>query len=464
MKDLSIPFAVAADKDEQFLSQLLSYSHVAYHAKSELIHDSKELCHAPYEPLITNARPVAELMNEHMTKILRDEEPDDAFYVADVGEVIRQHDRWKTNLPNVEPFYAIKCNPDPIIIRTLARLGAGFDCASKAEIDAVLAQGVSPARIIYANPCKAVSHIKHAYSKGVNVMTFDNADELYKIKKHHPAAKMVLRILTDDSKSLCKFGVKFGAHPHVTGQLLQVAKDIGLDVVGVSFHVGSGCMDATSFADAIAAARRVFDEAHCLGFKLTLLDIGGGFPGADAGMGITFSEIVSELAPAIAHHFGEFSNLRIIAEPGRYFVNSAYTLAVNVHARRVVDGKKSTQHQEDEEEAQYMYYINEGLYSSLNCIYFDHKEIQPRVLMKAGAWMHGQDTSQLPVYSCSIWGPTCDSMDVITRSSRLPVLEIGDWLYFDAMGAYTVAAASTFNGFRCCTVIWTNSEAHNFII
>lgn len=128
---------------------------------------------------------------------------------------------------------AVKCNDCPIILELLAALGAGFDCASKGEIEAVLSLGVEPARIIYANPCKTRSFIKHASSVGVNMMTFDNEAELHKVKALHPNAKMVIRIRADDSSAQCALGIKFGCRPQDAPMLLDAAKALGIDVVGV---------------------------------------------------------------------------------------------------------------------------------------------------------------------------------------------------------------------------------------
>ncbi|KAL7752452.1 Ornithine decarboxylase [Sorochytrium milnesiophthora] len=458
MKDHLLAVSAVQDhQDELFLatqvvpSQSLRKSHVSS---------------ATAKQVIKHQESVATLMKQQMTRVLSDEVSDDAFYVADVGEVIRQHVQWTQSLPRVEPFYAVKCNPDPIVLQTMVRLGTGFDCASKAEIDAVLALGVDPNRIIYANPCKAASHIRHAAAVGVRMMTFDNADELHKIKKHHPNPLMVLRVLTDDSRSVCKFGVKFGAPPATTRMLLETAKALAIEVIGVSFHVGSGCFDAGAFHDAIVTARRVFDQGEELGFKFSMLDVGGGFPGSDCSHGISFRQIVDVLRPALDEHFPD---THIIAEPGRYFVSAAYTLAVNVHARRVVAAAPpTTDNTKQQQQQSYMYYINEGLYSSFNCIYFDHAAVAPRVLVKDGVYHFGQDAldamSREEHFACSIWGPTCDSMDMITRDGSLPALDVGDWLYFDHMGAYTVAAASTFNGFKRCNVIWTNTEAQRCLV
>lgn len=223
----------------------------------------------------------------------------------------------------------MKCNPDPYVLRLLAALGTGFDCASNGEIAQALdSTGISPDKIIFANPCKANSFIRSAAKAGVDMMTFDNADELYKIARAHANAKLVVRILTDDSKSLCRLGLKFGAPLVTVPGLLSKAKELGLNVIGVSFHVGSGSYDADAFADAIARARAVFDMGREAGFEFSLLDVGGGFEDA------TFEKNASVLADAIVRHFPVRDSIRIIAEPGRFYVSRAFRLAAHVIARR----------------------------------------------------------------------------------------------------------------------------------
>ena len=259
----------------------------------------------------------------------------DAFFVADLGEISRQHYRFKSLLPRVEPFYAVKCNPDRKVIERLASLGANFDCASQAEIQMVLDVGVDPSRIIYANPCKQASHLKYAYTHGIRMMTFDNVDELHKIKQYAPSAQLITRILTDDSKSLCKLGAKFGASSQAIPILFETAHELGMNIIGVSFHVGSGCFDAQAFGDAVAVANQVFDLGEKYGFNFTLLDLGGGFPGHNA-PGIQFTEISSILRTSLGKYFPISREIRIIAEPGRYYASSAFTLVTNITARRTL--------------------------------------------------------------------------------------------------------------------------------
>lgn len=370
-----------------------------------------------------------------------------AFFVADLGQVALQHDRWTAALPEIHPFYAVKCNPDPYVIRLLAALGTGFDCASNNEISQVLRiGGIDPSRIIFANPCKAASFVRAAGRAGVHTMTFDNADELHKIARTHPAARLVLRILTDDSKALCRLGLKFGAPLVSAPGLLATARSLGLNVVGVSFHVGSGCYDPDVYADAIARAAATFAMGREAGYDFTLLDIGGGFEDA------TFEAAARVLREAINVHFPDRRErgIRIIAEPGRFFVSTAFSIATNIIARRATDDEAAG---ESEDEVKAMYYINDGVYGAFNCIMFDHQVVQPYVLSMGGSF-HVPAGAQ--TQACSVWGPTCDSIDLVSKRAILPrALQVGDWLGFDNMGAYTVCAASQFNGFDVSRVIYT---------
>ncbi|EHK96880.1 PLP-binding barrel [Glarea lozoyensis ATCC 20868] len=360
---------------------------------------------------------------------------EDTFFVADLGEVYRQHMRWKTNLPRVKPFYAVKCNPDPQVIRLLAKLGTGFDCASKAEIEQVLKAGVEPHRIIYAQPCKTNSYVRYAASQGVKQMTFDNTDELYKIKKLFPGAELFLRISTDDSSSLCRLSLKFGAAMDTTTDLLALAKELDLNVVGVSFHVGSGASDPLAFMNAVQDARTVFDQAETFGFNFHTLDVGGGFSSD------TFDAMAAVLSSALDEYFP--SNINVIGEPGRYYVACAFTLACHVIARRTIADEQSGAHS-------YMLYMNDGLYGNFSSIMFDHQNPVAQVL-KTGERFYYDTMASQPTcdgIEYSIWGPTCDGIDRIAESIRFSHdLDVGDWLYFEEMGAYTKCSATRFNGF-----------------
>ncbi|WFD29948.1 ornithine decarboxylase [Malassezia sp. CBS 17886] len=409
---------------------------------------------------------------------------ENAFFVADLAQVFRQYARWHRELPRIVPFYAVKCNPEPMILRLLAAIGTGFDCASNGEIQKVLDMGVSPARIIYANPCKASSFVRRAATQGVSLATFDNPDELHKMKRFHPSCKLVVRILTDDSKSVCQLGIKFGAALQDVPHLLAEARALGLDVVGVSFHVGSGCYDPEAYHDAIARARQAFDMGTEHGYTFDMLDIGGGFEHDNFG---SIASVIrsslddyfpdNQFAPGGSRVRGTPNGLRIIAEPGRYFVQRAFALATNVIARRMGQGDRgdapAADTRRDDSAAvenstpaeiptpapAAMYYQNDGTYGAFNCLMFDHQHVDPKVLSlrrefvynatlaPPGIPLDALEARDDALHPCSVWGPTCDSIDCILRLTYLPrSLNVGDWLVYENMGAYTLCAASQFNG------------------
>ncbi|KAJ3499958.1 hypothetical protein NMY22_g19428 [Coprinellus aureogranulatus] len=240
---------------------------------------------------------------------------------------------------------------------------------------------------------------------------------------------------------------------NVVPSLLAKAKELELDVIGVSFHVGSGCYDPSVYTDAILRSRKVFDMAKEAGYDFTLLDVGGGF---EDGL---FEQAAMYLKEAINSYFPNRQHIKIIAEPGRFYVSKAFKLAAHIIARRapLPDPSKPAEEvkaEEDADQPKVMYYINDGVYGAFNCILFDHQVIHPYVLSMNGSF---HVSASEPKGVASVWGPTCDSIDCVSPKTVLPErLQVGDWLGFDNMGAYTVCAASQFNGFEVSNVIYTS--------
>lgn len=351
------------------------------------------------------------------------------FFHMSVDEMLERVDMWRELLPRVTPHYAVKCNNGPSVLQTLDILGVNFDCASRGEINQVLKMGVDPSRIIFAHPCKVVGDIKYAKSRNVSRMTFDCPAELHKTARLYPGASLLLRLRCDAAAAQCMLGIKFGALPQETRQLLALAAQLGLRVVGVAFHVGSGCAEPKVFLRAIAAAKQVFEEAVEEGHNPTVLDIGGGF------VATNFEETAGYINEALDTHFPEGCGVEVIAEPGRYMVSTALTLATPVINRRDLgEGNEA------------MVFIDDGLYGSFNCILYENKLVDPVVIDER---LQEEETLKM-----SVWGPTCDSMDQVLESVALPrSLKGGDWLVWPDMGAYTVSAACNFNGFEPAPVV-----------
>jgi len=321
-----------------------------------------------------------------------------------------------------------------VLLEVFAGLGVKFDCASHGEIEKVLNySSVSGGDIIFANPCKPKAHLLAAKRLGVKQMTFDNMQELQKIREVYPEAHLLLRIVVDDSGALCQFSSKFGAKLSDCPKLLKGAKEMGLNVVGVSFHVGSGQQTVEAYIDALERAKSIFDMAESIGIKMSILDIGGGFPGDDDDeIMINFELVAQSISKKLDEVFP--SQIRVIAEPGRYFAAACSSLVTKVTSVR--DQTES----DYESSADYLYYINDGVYGSFNNILFDHATCIPK-------FFDSNNRNREALYRSTIFGPSCDGLDCILKSYPLPKMNIGEWVYWRNMGAYTMCAAASFNGF-----------------
>jgi len=364
---------------------------------------------------------------------------DEPIALLDITALRLRVETWRRLLPRVEPFYAVKCNPQPVVVKALWDMWkmhgmGGFDCASPAEINLVTPLGVNPAEhIIFANPCKQVSAVNFARGAGVLRLVFDNAAELVKLAGCYPEAELVLRVQTDDTLAQCPLSNKFGAAPADCDALLQQARKLGMKVVGVSFHVGSGCSQHGAFRSALQRARVAFDEAASAGFDLKILDIGGGFPGWDEEGHATFADHAADIREVLEELFPS-PEVRVIAEPGRFFVASAQAMLTTVVS--AADASCGSR-----------YYLNDGLYGSFNCLLYDHAVVPAPVMLREGRALDGDSGDLGKAQKCTVFGPTCDGFDVISDTMELPQLRVGDHLLFPNMGAYTTAASTSFNGF-----------------
>lgn len=369
---------------------------------------------------------------------LKNNQSEQPFYIIDIGEIIKLYEKWITIFPNIKPYYAVKCNPNPVLLDVLTCLGSHFDCASENEIKSVIELTNDPDKIIFANPCKMSSQIKYARANDVDMMTFDCEEELYKIRLYHPYAKLILRLAVDDSQSLCKFNSKFGCKIENIEKLIHLMNTLQLKLIGFSFHVGSGCKSVDSYYEAIKTCKSAYELAIKNNIDITIIDIGGGFPGINVENNINIEQIAETINKAQQDFFSKEiveDKLHFISEPGRYFVEKSHTLVLNVIGKkREIYMNETTK----EKEELIIYYLNDGVYGSFNCIYFDHKK--PIVLPF-------NERNEKKLYKSKIFGPTCDSIDLITNEIMLPELAIGEWVYIENFGAYTTAASSSFNGF-----------------
>ncbi len=338
-----------------------------------------------------------------------------------------QLDRFRRALPRVEPFFAIKANSHPEIIKTMVAGRASFDVASVAEMNQVLAAKAKPSQVIFANTVKPVESIALAAKKGVTLMTFDSEYELAKIAEHAPGARVLVRIKVPNVGSIVELSLKFGVDPSDATSLMIKAFKMGLQPAGVSFHVGSQCTRVENYIEAMEMASIIARDARLKQLPFEIVDIGGGFPIRHFDYE---DDPFDRLAPVLAKELDRLfdANIRIIAEPGRFLVGPAATLLMRVIGKAIRENKL-------------WYYLDDGVYGSLSGQVFDHCKYQFK-------YLRGGHT-QLSTLA----GPTCDSFDIIARGEDVPELQIGDVIYVENIGAYSLASATTFNGMPMAQVL-----------
>ena len=360
------------------------------------------------------------------------------LFVVDHDALRRNYAEFRRHLPRVQAYYAVKANPAPEIVRTLYEAGASFDVASIGEFRLVYENIKDlPAKerqdwiwdkIIYANPIKDTATLEEL-DPYKPLVTYDNAEEIHKIRRHAPHAGLALRIRVPNTGSMVELSSKFGAAPGEAADLIAAAFDAGLVVEGLCFHVGSQCTNFDNFVQALNMSAQVLEEADGRGHKLKLLDIGGGFPAPYDGDGQRFRALARVLNAEFRRLFPK--ELEILAEPGRFMVATAATLVAEVIGKAERDGKRC-------------YYLNDGIYHTFSGVLFDHCQYRVRAFKKG------------PTQLCAVFGPTCDALDTISQSEPLPELNLGDLVYSEHIGAYSHASSTWFNGFPPATVVQVN--------
>ena len=363
------------------------------------------------------------------------------LFVVDHAVLRKNFAQFRKHLPRVQPYYAVKANPAPEIVRTLYKVGASFDVASMPEFD-IVHENIKdlPAKqrqdyiwdkIIYANPIKAVQTLREL-DQYKPLVTFDNEEEIRKIKKHAPHAGLALRIRVPNTGAMVELSSKFGAMPGEAVDLMLKARGAGLGVEGISFHVGSQCTNFENFVQALNLASGIFKEAESRGLKLKLLDIGGGFPAPYDAQVKPFKELAGLLNSELDRLFPRPTE--ILAEPGRFMVATAATLVASIVGKATRDGRLC-------------YYIDDGVYHTYSGVIFDHCKYPVKAFKKGATQI------------CAVFGPTCDALDTISLSEELPAnLELGDLVYSPNIGAYSQASSTWFNGFPPAKVVHIHQE------
>lgn len=327
-------------------------------------------------------------------------------------------------------LYAVKCNPEPRVLRALWAGGVRhFDCASLTEV-ALVRKLLPTAEVHFMHPVKGRSAIRDAFDVyGVTDFAFDSRDELAKILQETvpvglvgdpPVLGLFVRLALPKGGAVYDLSGKFGAPLDEAGELLRAARPHAARL-GIAFHVGSQCLEPDAYARAMALAGEAI--ANC-GVPVDIVDVGGGFP-------VSYPDMTP---PPLAHYIAAIeagaaalpAGVRLWAEPGRALVAGGGSIVVQVQLRR---GDAL--------------YVNDGVYGNLSdagalgfC--FPARRIR----------LGDADDPEEGLADFSLFGPTCDSADRMRGPFRLPAdMREGDWVELGQLGAYGACLRTGFNGF-----------------
>jgi ornithine decarboxylase len=369
------------------------------------------------------------MATQRMLDFLATRRPEGPCLVVDLDVVRDNYNAFRNAMPQSRVFYAVKANPAPEILALLAELGSSFDTASLPEIEQVLAAGATPDRISFGNTIKKERDIARAFQLGVCLYAVDCVEEVEKIARVAPGARVFCRILTDGAGAEWPLSRKFGCVPAMAVEVLTQAHRLGLAAYGVSFHVGSQQTQLGAWDRALAEAAGIFRTLADRDIHLSMVNLGGGFPTRLLKRIPEPQAYGQAINRSLSTHFGNRIPETII-EPGRGMVGDAGVIKTEV----VLISRKSA------EDATRWVYLDIGKFGGL-AETMDEAIRYPITTPRDGD----------EVTDCVLAGPTCDSADVLYEKAPYPLpvsLTIGDELLIEATGAYTTTYASNgFNGF-----------------
>lgn len=347
---------------------------------------------------------------------------DAPLFVMSKKKIASQYQILQHYFPKAKHHYAVKSSPLACTINALKGCDAYFDVASNGEIDLLSSCGVTGDRCIHTHPIKSGNSIEKAVAFGIKTFVFDNAYELEKLLPYKDEVKLLMRLSFSNNLATFDLSSKFGVAPEASFQLLSEALSMGFSVVGATFHVGSQMPDYNEYIKALTFCTELYTYAESMGKPFSVLDIGGGFPDETV---LPASQYAAYFEPIAQYIDSNFKNITVYTEPGRFVTAAAGLSVTKVIGKNIRNGVMS-------------YYLNDGVYGSFSGIVFDkhipnlftHKEI------------NGYRGTQKK--SC-LFGPTCDSFDVVVKEIALPELEVGDILFCTNIGAYSLATVTNFN-------------------
>jgi diaminopimelate decarboxylase len=360
----------------------------------------------------------------------------DAFFVADLGNVQMLVDEWISKMPRVQPFYAMNANSDELLLKVLASSGLGFHCSSRQQQELAL-DFVGPDRLFYTNANWTRASLAGALCNNVGLLGFDSEADLKRMANGKITNQIILNVRMDEESVI-------GCDVSKAPEILQLAADFELDCVGVSFNI---CSQRPGLFDSIfECAAQLFAIGRSMGLNMHVLNLGSGFPSPFAQVSPSFDQICDQINISLDYYFPQEKNqnVAIIATPGRCFVSSVYSLATRIVDKIETDASEITNDDFDAGQQAFIYKLSEGYYGPFGC------RVVPNCNPECLPLFAELEEDQSPdLFYGRIHGPTNDELDVVQKQCQFKQMNAGDWLLWSNMGAYSMNNAESLDDEPC---------------
>jgi ornithine decarboxylase len=345
------------------------------------------------------------------------------YLLMDLDAVEQRFTDLRVGLNGVAIHYAVKCNPDPSVLRRLADCGCAFEIASRAELDILDGLGIDPRSVLFSNPVKRIQDIRSAHDLGLWRYSFDSAEELRKIAQTAPGSAVYVRLTTSPHSSSVRSEGKFGIDEREAVALLRSARDMGLQPFGITFHVGSQMTNPQAWTLPIQQCAEIMHVLQRDGIHLSMVDVGGGFPVAydmPVPPFALFGEVIALTTKLFPYP------VEIVAEPGRAMVAESGVLVATVIGTARRHGQKWV-------------HLDVGAFNGM---------MESLETANAMRFPVRDSLNSTEKEVCHLTGPSCDAQDTILYDVALSRdLSTGDRVFLGNAGSYTTSYASRFNGF-----------------
>ena len=363
------------------------------------------------------------------------------FLFVDLDILKEKYKTLKEALGDIEIYYAMKANSDINVLKTLVGLGSKFETASVNEILLLLKLGVKPEDIVNSVPFRKEKDTKTMYDAGIRLFCYDTFAEAERVKKVAPDAKMFLRIHVENQGSDWPMPKKFGAEASDALEIIKKTREIGLEVIGITFHPGSQCRSVSNWTNSLMLVKNIFRECAQEGITLKMINLAGGIPIQHRKKIPTIKAISKAIHVYVEKNFSPIPKMMI--EQGRGMVGDCGIMIAQVVSKREFKGET-------------WLYLDIGVFTGMmeTICDFDYELLTEKDLKNKGLSNSSNENGQNgnsakpEKEEYVIAGPTCDGVDVMFKKKKITKVEVGDRVYIINAGAYTLSYAALFNGYK----------------